>query len=497
MKPKLMSFVLPAALVCLAISARPSQAATLVVDDTLACPGAGYQTIQAAVNAANAGDTINVCPGTYNENVTILSYQAGLTLNGAQAGVPITGRTFGNPVNESTVNGQITIKPTNVKFDGFSLTRPAVPAFAAFGIVVGPGADGALIQYNIINNVSTLDITSNGTAQAIYLNNESGGDGPDGVSILHNKISNITSNRSSKGILIGVNGASNPSQNTLIEGNTITNITSDTRGAYGISVANALNVSGLFIRDNSISNLTGTTGWAHAIGLEGDTPGVVVTNNSISNVIAPGTDRIAVWFESNPSFFTAEVHNNNFDLTSDTYGIAVDPALSGGAVDGECNWWGNPFGPGPDGPGFGAKVSPNVDYDPWLTVRNGVVCGTPTSTADAKVNGGGTILVPGGKATFSLEANTKKDGPPQGHLNYQDSAAGIVVKSTAITAVTVTGSHATIYGIATINGTGSYGFVVDVDDNGEPGVGADIFRIQLSSSYTRVNTLNGGNIQVH
>ena len=31
----------------------------------------GYPTIQAAINAASAGDTIKVCPGTYVENVTI------------------------------------------------------------------------------------------------------------------------------------------------------------------------------------------------------------------------------------------------------------------------------------------------------------------------------------------------------------------------------------------------------------------------------------------
>lgn len=35
------------------------------------CNNAGYATIQAAVNAAAAGDTINVCPGTYSENVQV------------------------------------------------------------------------------------------------------------------------------------------------------------------------------------------------------------------------------------------------------------------------------------------------------------------------------------------------------------------------------------------------------------------------------------------
>jgi hypothetical protein len=43
----------------------------LVDDDRQECPDAGFTTIQAAVNAAAPGDTIQVCPGAYNEQVEI------------------------------------------------------------------------------------------------------------------------------------------------------------------------------------------------------------------------------------------------------------------------------------------------------------------------------------------------------------------------------------------------------------------------------------------
>ena len=58
-----------------------ASAATLWVNDDAvsytppgtSCQQAGYATIQAAVSAASPGDTIMVCPGTYDENVVILT----------------------------------------------------------------------------------------------------------------------------------------------------------------------------------------------------------------------------------------------------------------------------------------------------------------------------------------------------------------------------------------------------------------------------------------
>ena len=100
--------------------------------------------------------------------------------------------------------------------------------------------------------------------------------------IKNNDIRNIFGNRSTKGITIGDAASTNPSENVKIIGNSITNITSAARGAYGISLNNgngATSNSGLEIRNNTISNLTSGTacgsstpptnapcGWVHAIG---------------------------------------------------------------------------------------------------------------------------------------------------------------------------------------------------------------------------------------
>jgi uncharacterized repeat protein (TIGR01451 family) len=124
---------------------------------------------------------------------------------------------------------------------------------------------------------------------------------------------------------------------------------------------------------------------------------------------------------------------------------------------------------------------------------------TPPSTESVKVNGGGSILLTtGGSGTFGLVGMVSKSDVPSGNVEYQDHDTGMNIKSTTITAVVVTGIHAQMFGKATVNGAGSFDFVVDVDDLGEPGTGVDKFRIQLSNGYTAGPALiSGGNIQVH
>src|SRR5256885_255873 len=244
---------------------------------TCAVPSGAYPTIQSAATDASC-DTINVAPGLYNENVTVTH---SCEINGAQAGNAVSGRTSAGP-GESTVNstsmvGNSTtflIVGADVTIDGFTIKNTANTVGAADGVAVKNTASSATIENNIIDGVSTPDTSGNGTAQGVYLEA-----GPDGTMIKNNDIRNVHSNRSAKGVLIGDSNSTNPSTGVKIQGNTMSNILSDTRGGYGVQINNgngATSNTGLDIRSNTFNNIGSTTGWVHVIGLEANTPGVVV-----------------------------------------------------------------------------------------------------------------------------------------------------------------------------------------------------------------------------
>jgi hypothetical protein len=106
----------------------------------------------------------------------------------------------------------------------------------------------------------------------------------------------------------------------------------------------------------------------------------------------------------------------------------------------------------------------------------------------------------GDRATFGSFAAVSAGGTPSGEQQYQDHgpAADLNVHSTAVLAVVCTGRNATVFGTATVNGSGSGIYRIDLTDNGTPGVGNDTYRIRLITGYdSGVQRLTGGNIRLH
>ena len=365
---------------------------------TCSVPSLAYPTIQSAVDDSTC-TTINVAPGVYTENVSI---NRSLTLNGAQAGQTAAARISGGPA-ESTLQGAnptgsipvILINAPNVTVDGFTI-RNLVTANAATGIDIKAISNDALIQYNIFDGITTLEAGPTGTAQAIFLES-----GPLRTKIGHNRIQNVTGSQAARAILIADGDAINPTDNIFIHNNIITGITSTLGGAYGLLITTTMGTSAINFSANDVSNLEGAT-LVHGVSLESDIDGLLVQSNNFTNLIGPATDNVAVWFANNQSSFgvSQTVTNNNFNLTVMSYGIALEPGVTpvSDPFTAACNWWGSPDGPGPVGPGSGARVSPNVMYSPWAIapgVGTAFICAgnnVPTTEAQCK-NGGWTRTV--------------------------------------------------------------------------------------------------------
>ena len=152
--------------------------------------------------------------------------------------------------------------------------------------------------------------------------------------------------------------------------------------------------------------------------------------------------------------------------------------------------------------------SPVSGFNVITTMDHEGVTSMATSTAivghAGKVTGDGQI---GDGLSLSFDAQPDGINSFKGTLIYADKTNNIDLKSTSITFVSILSDneHATLKGAATVNGTSGYTFRVDMEENGEPGIGVDRFRIRLSgpTSYdsnafaANGGLLTAGNIQVH
>jgi hypothetical protein len=117
------------------------------------CNAGGYGTIQAAVDAVPAGSTIDVCPGTYPEQVTIskaLTLQGITYSNSSQAIItmPSAGLTTTSDVYWGVISAQVEVTSgpvniTNVTVDGTAGTSDC-PFNSYTGIFYANGSSGTV-----------------------------------------------------------------------------------------------------------------------------------------------------------------------------------------------------------------------------------------------------------------------------------------------------------------------------------------------------------------
>jgi len=378
---------------------------------TVAVPSCN--TIQGAVTAATAGDTINVAAGTYIENVNV---NKSLTLQGASSATAIvTAAIASDHVFDVTAN--------NVTISGFTAKGATGPGSAYAGLFIGSGMTGSNIHDNILtgneygilliepaspltttpgNNTFTSNTASSNSVSGIemqntygntFTNNFANSNGSQGFKLYaarHNTFTGNTANfngtpgtGSRVGFyLVATNGGSN--YNTFINNTANSNIERD----------------GFRLRGSKYNTFTGNTASSNGragIRLDFNCDNTSITGNSFTNNMQYGIqiddDGSTPVIDST----TLTVGFNN--ITGNTLsGILYDN--SGGTIDATNNWWGCNAGPG----GAGCDtVSGNVDANPWLVLG---ISAAPNS------------ILPGGTSTLTADLTVNSDGVDTSALGH-------------------------------------------------------------------------------
>ncbi|HRP89255.1 MAG TPA: right-handed parallel beta-helix repeat-containing protein [Edaphocola sp.] len=362
----------------------------------------GYTTIQGAINVASTGDVINVCAGTYNEQVVV---NKELTINGAKAGVDprpsnATTRVI-DDASESIITGTkgqtlIKISAKNVTINGFEIKQT--------------GSSGGAHAINTTSNYTNISLLNNiiyntGTGNAMRLY------GGDNFLIQQNYLKDI----SGEGIVLrNGNNQITPATNQKIKDNEIVNVNGVAGGAVVVYGEKDLEISGNIINAKYQGISIGATGPAYydmnninvhhntiysellnaggvtkfAVLINGLGTGVNIHNNIIGQSGSATTTYplIRVGYDgdlasvSNPSGLL--INDNSLSMVSGSTGkyMYIGNNITNN-IDGKCNWW-----TVTDGNSIDAMINrPSiVDHSTWLTSggNSATVGFTPTGTCD-------------------------------------------------------------------------------------------------------------------
>jgi len=367
------------------VATTPVGAATVYV------PG-GYATIQAAINAANPGDTIVVAAGTYDLTASIRVTKS----------VSIIGD-ISNPGNVVINAGTIPLnsgpKPPDADRDAFQVAANNV-VIRGFKIVdaitVPPGTvpgDGwQNCGITVGGDITLIDWLDPWNKPILI----------DGGTFSDNIVQNCTN-----GIYLAM------AKNVVVRNNVVRNCMSDRAGADGAGimnwntkywgVGNYQDPTGNIIEGNLVENCGRIGICLGAWGEWFSVSGTVIKNNIFRN--SQEVAGIQLLYIDGPLTITGNEISGNpegIDISACT-GLLVScnnitgntnwGMYNGGAsLDARHNWWGDDSGPyhatlNPGG--TGDKVSDNVDFNPWIGKPGSVWTATDTGYASFASSSGG------------------------------------------------------------------------------------------------------------
>lgn len=378
------------AVVLIALSVATCMASVLSVP-------AQYPTIQAGLNAAQAGDTVLVASGTYIENIVWpCTGSIRLIADSGPESTIIDGNHAASVIRIETVQDSTAV------ISGFSISNGEAPYGG--GILLAAGSCPRISGNIIFDNRSTGAPGGGGIYAKV--SNESY------LIIEGNLVCDNHAFFSGGGICIELEPYPEPSTVVIYNNDIFENTAGQGGGLYLYNGSEPFQLGAVLLLDCSIiSNrgvieggglsLFGPITVDHCI-LEGDSAhigaaisnlmgGCTITSCQITgNVVYPDDPEcgaITIWEDLSQGMqpcliescaVTSNIGNGiayvdylatyplldiHYCSISDNTGYGI----LGSLTDATYCWWGDPSGPGGAGPGSGDEVSEDVIYDPWLT----------------------------------------------------------------------------------------------------------------------------------
>ena len=419
-----------------------------------------FNTIQAAVNAASAGDTIEVATGTFPNSVTI--DQPNLTLEGPNAGTPGASAERGA---EAVITGQVIVEADTVVVDGLTVSPsdPGDDTTRSEAIRVSNSADNVVIQNNIVR-----DFARNSGSKDVFF-------GVDGINIFGGS-------------------ASEAVESPTVQSNLVQRLNNTVfGGAAGISVQG--NVNNATVERNTVQDIgQEVTAFGFGVVVRGTgnhdvTPSdVEVTDNEIANVVSdPDAETVGVGVgveasgASDVNFTANSINNTGFLLEDKTGTVNLSEFASSNTLDRgaliENTTFGEPprnvifdsIGDADSGAPTGSQIdvlAGNYTESVTLTTRNltlngpnaGLAGDSDTRSDEALItqtetptSGGAAIIITASNVTidgFQIESDAQ-DG-----ISVGQPVSDITIQNNRITSVTGntfgsdSGQRATANGIA-------------------------------------------------